>query len=87
MSDSNAREDGPVPQARNREQRIEDIKRWVEYIRTHSPETWGPQQNAIVDGQLEAAQGGDFSVSHQQQVTAVADEILNVSDSAGDESA
>ena len=36
-------------------ERIEAIKRWVEYIQTEPPEVWGPQQNVIVNAQAEAA--------------------------------
>ncbi|RQG90987.1 hypothetical protein [Natrarchaeobius chitinivorans] len=65
---------------RNREQRIEAIKRWVEYIESESPETWGPQQNAIVNDQLDAAQSVQTSASHQQHVKDVAAEIGEMSD-------
>ena len=43
MSDSNAPEHLDAKHERNREQRIEGIKRWVEYIKSEPPETWGPQ--------------------------------------------
>jgi hypothetical protein len=76
MSDSNARERLDAKHERNREQRIKGIKRWVEYIRSEPPETWGPQQNAVVDDQLDAAQSAGTSASHQQHVEDVAAEIL-----------
>jgi hypothetical protein len=79
MSDSNAREHLDAKHERNREQRIEGIKRWVEYIKSEPPETWGPQQNAVVNGQLDAAQSVQTSSSHQQHVKDVAAEILEVS--------
>jgi len=41
MNDSNAREHLDAKHERNREQRIEGIKRWVEYIESEPPETWG----------------------------------------------
>jgi hypothetical protein len=37
MSDSNARERLDAKHERNREQRIEGIKRWVEYIESNPP--------------------------------------------------
>ena len=80
MSDSNARERLDAKHERNREQRIEGIKRWVEYIKSEPPETWGPQQNAVVNDQLDAAQSVQTSTSHQQHVKDVAAEILEVSD-------
>ncbi|ADD03756.1 uncharacterized protein Nmag_0164 [Natrialba magadii ATCC 43099] len=86
MSDSNVREHLEEKHERNREQRIEGIKRWVEYIESHPPETWGPQQNAVVNDQLEAAQDVQTSASHQQHVKDVAAEILDVSDESDDRS-
>ena len=56
MNDSNAREYLDAKHERNHKQRIEGIKRWVEYIKSEPPETWGPQQNAVVNDQLDAAQ-------------------------------
>jgi hypothetical protein len=79
MNDSNARERLDAKHERNREQRIEGIKRWVEYIESEPPETWGPQQNAIVDDQLDAARSVRTSSSHRQRVRDVAAEILEVS--------
>ncbi|MFC7076745.1 hypothetical protein [Haloarcula halophila] len=78
MSDSNVRERLDRKHERNREQRIEGIKRWVEYIKSNPPEVWGPQQNAIVDGQLDAAQGAGTTAEHQQRVTEVAADILDI---------
>ncbi|AKH96542.1 hypothetical protein [Halanaeroarchaeum sulfurireducens] len=84
MTDSNAREHLETKHERNREQRIEGIKRWVEYIESESPETWGPQQNAVVNDQLDAAQSVQTSASHQQYVKDVAAEIMEVSHESGD---
>lgn len=86
MSDSNAREHLDAKHERNREQRIEGIKRWVEYIESESPETWGPQQNAVVNDQLDAAQCVQTSADHQQHVEDVAAEILEVSDESDTDS-
>jgi hypothetical protein len=82
MSDSNAPEPLDVKHERNREQRIEGIKRWIEYIESEPPESWGPQQNAVVNDQLDAAQSIQTSASHQQHVTDVAAEILEASDTS-----
>ncbi|WP_338740348.1 hypothetical protein [Haloplanus salilacus] len=86
MSDSNAHERLDAKHERNREQRIEGVKRWVEYIESEPPETWGPQQNAVVNDQLDAAQSVQTSVAHQQHVTDVAAEILEASDESDDDS-
>ncbi|RQG95020.1 hypothetical protein [Natrarchaeobius oligotrophus] len=80
MSDSNARKRLDAKHEHNREQRIEGIKRWVEYLESEPPETWGPQQNAVVNDQLDAAQSGQTSADHQQHVEDVAAEILKLSD-------
>lgn len=66
---------------RNREQRIEAVNRWVEYIKSEPVEVWGPQQNAIVNGQLEAAQHADLSAEHHQHVKSKAKEIIEARDS------
>ena len=79
MSDSNAREYLATKHEHNREQRIEGIKRWVEYIESEPPETWGPQQNAVVNDQLDAAQSVETSADQQQHVKDVAVEILEAS--------
>ena len=86
MSDSNAHEHLDAKHERNREQRIEGIKRWVEYIESESPETWGPQQNAVVNDQLDAAQSVQTSAGHQQYVEDVAAAIIEVSDESDGDS-
>jgi hypothetical protein len=75
MTDSNPTEDSD-----GREPRVEQVKRWVAYIQTEPPETWGPQQNAVVNGQLDAAANAGLSASHRQRVREVADEILRAND-------
>lgn len=80
MSDSNATETLDAKQERNRQQRIEGIKRWVEYIKSEPPETWGPQLNAVVNDQLEAAQNVRTSATHKQRVKEVAAEIIEARD-------
>lgn len=42
-------------QARNREQRLEQIREWAEYVRTHPDRDWGQQVNTIVNAQLQSA--------------------------------
>jgi hypothetical protein len=79
MSDSNGPEHLEAKHERNREQRIVAIKRWVDYIKSEPVDTWGPQQNAVVNDQLDAAQSVGTSASHQQHVKDVAAEILEAS--------
>ena len=86
MSDSNARDILDAKHDRNREQRIEGIKRWVDYIKSEPPETWGPQQNAVVNGQLDAARSVQTSASQHQRVKDVAQDILAVRDTEREDS-
>lgn len=39
----------------NCEQRIRQVLRWADYVRTHPDEVWGEQVNRLVNAQLEAA--------------------------------
>jgi hypothetical protein len=70
MSDSNPSEDLAAKGERNRQERIDGIKRWVEYIREHPPEVWGTQQNRVVNAQLESAREAGLSPEHIRRVRA-----------------
>ncbi|MFB6121246.1 MAG: hypothetical protein ABEJ68_09045 [Halobacteriaceae archaeon] len=76
MTDSNVREDLNAKHEQNRERRVEAIKRWVEYIESEPPEVWGPQQNAVVNDQLDAAQSVQTTAAHRQHVSDVANDII-----------
>ena len=80
MSDSTVPDKLDAKHDSDRQQRIEGIKRWVEYIKSEPPETWGPQQNAVVNDQLDAAQSVQKSASHQKHIKNVAAEIIKMSD-------
>ncbi|WP_158059316.1 hypothetical protein [Halorussus halophilus] len=41
--------------ADNRQERLEFIKEWADYVRTHPDDVWGPQVNKLVNSQLESA--------------------------------
>lgn len=41
--------------ARNRADRLQEIREWAEYVRTHPDEVWGEQVNTLVDAQLQSA--------------------------------
>ncbi len=86
MSDSNEPNHLANTHKRNNELRMEAIKRWVEYIKSEPPETWGPQQNAVVNDQLDAAQTVRTSASHQQHVKDVAADIIEANRDPGEES-
>lgn len=80
MSDSNVPDYLDAKHEQNRQERIEAVKRWVEYIKSEPPEKWGPQQNTVVNDQLEAAQSVQTSAAHQQHVRDVAKEIADERD-------
>lgn len=84
MTDSNVPDDLDAKHERNREQRIAAIKRWVTYLESEPAEKWGPQQNAVVNDQLEAAQSVQTSAAHQQHVTDVASKIADAADESAD---
>lgn len=68
MSDSKLRDELDAEQARNREQRIGAIKRWVAYIEANPPEVWGPQLNDLVDSQLKSARALDLDPEHYRRI-------------------
>ena len=68
MSDSNARDALEAKHERNRQQRLQGIKRWVAYIKTHDPEEWGAQQNRLIDSQLESARQSNVGVEQRRRV-------------------
>jgi len=84
MTDSDVHDQLAAKHERNREQRIAAVKRWVEYIKSEPVDKWGPQQNAIVDGQLDAAQHAQLSADHHQQVKTVATAIYEAAETADD---
>ena len=86
MTDSSVRERLDAKHEDDRERRIAAIKRWVAYIESEPPEVWGPQQNAIVNDQLAAAQDANSSAAHQQRVRDVAAAIIEECDTDDDRS-
>jgi hypothetical protein len=63
--------------ARNRQTRLEGIKRWVEYIQANPPEVWGPQQNELVDTQLESAREADLTAEHERRIKDFAERMTD----------
>lgn len=39
---------------RNFEERLNFVKFWVEYMRTHSDKEWSEQQNIVINSQLKS---------------------------------
>jgi hypothetical protein len=52
------------------------VIRWAECIKSQPPEVWGPQQNAVVNGQIESAQAVDVSAEEKRAIREFADEML-----------
>lgn len=61
MADSNEPDPLAAKHDRNREQRLSEIKRWVEYVESTPADTWGAQLNRLVDSQLQAARDADLT--------------------------
>jgi hypothetical protein len=59
-----------------REPRFDAVVRWVEYIQNNPPEVWGPQQNAVVDGQIDSAAAVDRSPEEIRKIRSFADDVL-----------
>lgn len=68
MIDSEARDTLDEKQEQVREQRLESIKRWIEFIEEHPSEVWGPQQNALINSQLKSARESGLDAEHFQRV-------------------
>jgi hypothetical protein len=63
--------------AQNRQARLEGIKRWVEYMQANPPEVWGPQQNELVDTQLQSARETDLTPEHERRISAFAERMTD----------
>lgn len=53
MKQENKKRDYMKPGKNNKEDRINFIKFWVNYIKTHSDKEWSEQQNIIINSQIE----------------------------------
>jgi len=70
MSDS-GRSDGLAAKAdANREARLDAVARWAAFVREQPASVWGPQQNELVNAQLESARQADLSAAHRRRVKA-----------------
>ena len=78
MSDSRTPEEGSsdADGGPERPPRYEQVIRWAEYINAQPPEVWGPQQNAVVNGQIESARAVDVSAEDRKRIREFADETL-----------
>jgi len=76
MTDSQRSDDTDAARA----PRLDAVVRWVEYIQDNPPEVWGPQQNAVVNGQLDSAAAVDRTPEERRQIRAFADDVLATDD-------
>ncbi|MBP1922157.1 hypothetical protein J2751_001163 [Halorubrum alkaliphilum] len=78
MSDSRTPEDGSAEADGDPERppRYDQVIRWAEYIKDNPPEVWGPQQNAVVNGQIESARAVEMSAEDRARIQAFADAEL-----------
>lgn len=68
MSDSELLDALDDKHERNREERIQSIKHWVQFIKDNPPEVWGPQQNKLINSQLQSARDSDLDAEHYQRI-------------------
>ncbi|MGM0448700.1 MAG: hypothetical protein ACQERM_10690 [Methanobacteriota archaeon] len=89
MSDSRTPEQGSAgaDDGPERPPRYEQVIRWAEYIKEQPPEVWGPQQNAVVNGQIESAQAVDVSAEEKKRIREFAQAELDEAADSDTESA
>ncbi|QSG01738.1 hypothetical protein [Natranaeroarchaeum sulfidigenes] len=68
MTDSDLRDQLDEKHERNRELRLDAIHRWVEFIEEQPPEVWGPQQNRLVNSQLQSARESGLDAEHYRRI-------------------
>lgn len=76
MSDSNTKPDLPDRDER-REARLEQVRRWAEYVEREDPEVWGPQLNRLVNAQLDAAREAPVSAEELAKIEAAAAKLAD----------
>jgi len=86
MSDSRTPEEGSAgsDDSPERPPRYEQVIRWAEYIKEQPADVWGPQQNAVVNGQIESAQAVDVSAEEKQAIREFADDVLEAEGEDGE---
>lgn len=71
MNDSTPNADLPDREQRQ-VARLEQVRRWAEYIQDEPPEVWGPQLNKLVNAQLEAARAASIDPGERERIRASA---------------
>ncbi len=62
------------PGRNNREDRMNFVKFWADYVRTHSDKEWSKQQKMLIDSQIQGARQNPFSA---QDYLAIKGEICS----------
>ena len=70
MTDAEPSDRLAAKRAQNRQERLAGITRWVEYIQAQPPEVWGPQQNRLVNSQLQSARETGSTPEHERAIRA-----------------
>lgn len=68
MSDSNELEELRNKHRRNHQERLEAVKAWARYVKEQPVEVWGPQQNRIIESQVESARNSNIDIEHRLRV-------------------
>ncbi|WP_227132760.1 hypothetical protein [Halorubellus salinus] len=87
MSDSSRSDALDAKHRANRASRLEDVKRWVAYVREQPPEVWGAEQNRVVNAQLASARETETSPEHEQRVRAFGEAMTAADGDASDDAA
>ncbi|MBI2580241.1 hypothetical protein HYV85_00345 [Candidatus Woesearchaeota archaeon] len=45
----------------NREDRLNFVEYWADYVRTHPPKDWSRQQKVIIDSQIQSARAAKLT--------------------------
>ena len=59
------------PGKNNKEDRLNFVKFWADYVRTHTDKEWSKQQNILIDGQIAHARMMPMSTEHFFKIKSV----------------
>jgi len=55
------------PGKNNREERMNFVEYWADYVRTHPDEEWSRQQNLLIDSQITTARNTDYLIPKKRK--------------------
>ena len=56
------------PGKTNKEDRMNFVEYWANYVRTHSDEEWSRQQNIVIDSQIQNARNSKLSAEEYLKI-------------------